>query len=99
MYTKVAITVYILVAIIGVAGAIGTEFMNPYAQSNIPIGMYKGKEILMRDITIVGNQNQFGEFGSNPEANKIFAIIFHSFNSRSLGMETVKTSVLFEGTK
>ncbi|XQP55745.1 MAG: potassium transporter TrkG [Mycoplasmoidaceae bacterium] len=99
LYTKVAITVYIIVAVIGLGGTFLTEFLDPKAYSSLAITSEQGKLILMKDLTIVGNQNQFGEFGKNPMLNKCFSIIFQTFNCRSLGMETVKTNVFADGTK
>ncbi|MCQ3915340.1 MAG: hypothetical protein MJ195_00925 [Mycoplasmoidaceae bacterium] len=99
LYTKVAISVYIIVAVLGLAGTFIAEFTNPLANSTLVVGSFEGRAILAKDLTIVGNQNQFGEFGANPMLNKCFAIIFQTFNCRSLGMETIKTNVFCEGTK
>lgn len=99
LYTKVAISVYIIVAVLGLAGTFACEFLNPRVNSELVIGSVGGRVVLMKDLTIVGNQNQFGEFGANPMANKCFSIIFQTFNCRSLGMETIKTNVFSEGTK
>lgn len=99
LYSKVAISVYIIVAILGLGGTFLAEFCNPQAKSELVVGSFDGRAVLLKDLTIVGNQNQFGEFGKNPMVNKCFAIIFQTFNCRSLGMETIKTNVFCEGTK
>ncbi len=99
LYSKVAISVYIMVAIAGLAGTLASEFLDPRTQSDMVVGSVAGHTILMKDLTIIGNQNQFGEFGKNPMVNKCFGIIFQTFNCRSLGMETIRTNVFSEGTK
>ncbi|MCQ3907799.1 MAG: hypothetical protein MJ219_03615 [Mycoplasmoidaceae bacterium] len=99
LYSKVAISVYAIVAVLGLGGTFACEFLNPQAQSNLVVGSVEGRIILLKDLTIIGNQNQFSEFGKNPMVNKCFAIIFQTFNCRSLGMETIKTNVFAAGTK
>ncbi|MBQ0045690.1 MAG: TrkH family potassium uptake protein [Mycoplasma sp.] len=99
LYSKVAISVYAIVAVFGLAGAFIAEFTNPQINSTLVVDSIHGRPILMKDLCIIGNQNQFGEFGKNPMLNKCFAIIFQTFNCRSLGMETIKTNVFCEGTK
>ena len=99
LYTKVAISVYAIVAAFGLMGTFLSEFFDPRVLSTASVGSVGGKSIELRDLTIIGNRNQFGEFGNNPMLNKCFAIIFQTFNSRSLGMETVKTNVFSEGSK
>lgn len=99
LYSKVAISVYIIVACLGLMGTFLSEFLDPRIHSNLVIDSIDGHNILLKDLTIVGNQNQFGEFGKTPMVNKCFAIIFQTFNCRSLGMETIKTNVFSEGSK
>lgn len=99
LYSKVAISVYAIVAVLGLAGTFLSEFFDPRVHSNLVIDSIGGHAILLKDLTVIGNQNQFGEFGKNPMVNKCFAIIFQTFNCRSLGMETIKTNVFSEGTK
>ena len=99
LYSKVAISVYIIVAALGLMGTFIAEFCDPRTTSDLVIGSVGGHTILLKDLTIVGNQNQFGEFGKNAMVNKCFSIIFQTFNCRSLGMETIKTNVFSEGTK
>lgn len=99
LYSKVAISVYVIVAVLGLAGTIACEFCNPRINSDLVVGHYSGRDILLKDLTIIGNRNQFGEFGKNTMLNKVFAIIFQTFNCRSLGMETIKTNTFAEGTK
>lgn len=99
LYSKVAISVYIIVAVLGLAGTFAAEFTDPRASSELIVGSVGGHYIMLKDITIVGNRNLFGEFGANPMVNKCFSIIFQTFNCRSLGMETIKTNVFSEGTK
>lgn len=91
LYTKVAVTVYIIVAVLGLAGAFAFEITNPIAHVD-PFSPLK-------ETTIWGNSNQNGEFGDHPIFNKCMCIIFHTFNCRSLGMETVSTKLVCEGSK
>ncbi|MCQ3908020.1 MAG: hypothetical protein MJ200_00140 [Mycoplasmoidaceae bacterium] len=99
LYSKVAISVYIIVAVLGLGGTFISEFCDPRVHSDALVSAVGGHEVLLKDLTIVGNQNQFGEFGKHPMVNKCFAIIFQTFNCRSLGMETIKTNVFSEGSK
>ena len=99
LYSKVAISVYAIVAVLGLGGTFACEFLNPDAKSNLEIGTYAGQVIYLKDLTIVGNRNLFGEFGNHSMVNKCFGIIFQTFNCRSLGMETIKTNVFAGGTK
>lgn len=99
LYSKVAISVYAIVAVLGLSGAFIAEFTNPQVNSDLLVTSMEGRAILMKDLCIIGNQNQFGEFGQHPMLNKCFAIVFQTFNSRSLGMETIKTNVFCEGSK
>ncbi|MCQ2957038.1 MAG: hypothetical protein MJ233_04365 [Mycoplasmoidaceae bacterium] len=99
LYSKVAISVYIIVALLGLAGTFTAEFTDPRIHSNLVVTSAGGQYVLLKDLTIVGNENKFGEFGKNVMLNKCFAIIFQTFNCRSLGMETIKTNVFCEGTK
>ncbi len=99
LYSKVAISVYVMVAVLGLAGTFAAEFTDPRASSELIVGSVGGHYIMLKDITIVGNRNLFGEFGANPMVNKCFGIIFQTFNCRSLGMETIKTNVFSEGSK
>lgn len=89
LYTKVALTVYAIVAVFGIAGGLVFEFTNPV--------QYMGEGL--RETCIVGNTNTNGEFGNHPIFNKIMCVIFHSFNCRSLGMESVRTHFIAEGSK
>jgi len=88
LYSKVAITVYIIVAVIGLAAMFGTEFSDPFS-----------KYPYYSELTIAGNSNSNGEFGKHPGLNKAMTIIFGSFNTRSLGMETIKTDYFCNKTK
>lgn len=92
LYTKVAVTVYIIVAVVGLAGAFAFEFTNPLSYQSTGTERYW-------ELTIAGNTNSFHEFGDHPLFNKCMCIIFHTFNCRSLGMETVATRLVCEGNK
>lgn len=102
LYSKVAITVYLIVAVLGVIGALLTEFFSNAINNdalidpNPPFGTYV---IPIKEITIIGNTNQLGEFGTNVMYNKVMTIIFGAFNCRSLGMETIKSDYFVDGTK
>jgi len=88
LYSKVAITVYWIVAVIGIAAMFGTEVCDPATRYSA-----------YNEFTIYGNTNSNGEFGKHPGLNKAMTVIFGSFNCRSLGMETVKTDYFANSTK
>jgi len=92
LYSKVAISVYFIVAAIGLASAFACEFTDPAVTG------------ALKEYTIVGNSSSNGEFGDQNKPgqvmfNKCFVIIFNVFNCRSLGMETIKTDYFVEGSK
>lgn len=91
LYSKVAVSVYIIVAVVTIAASFAFEFTDA--------SVYSSSKML----TIVGNSSVNGEFGvigrDNIMYNKCVTIIFNSFNCRSLGMETIKSDLFVEGTK
>ena len=106
LYSKVAISVYLIVAAFGVGASLITEFFGKAVHSDVnvlPTAIYGVDALPAKELTIIGNTNSHGEWGNGSASsvmyNKICTIIFGSFNCRSLGMETIKSDYFVDGTK
>ena len=98
LYSKIAIVVYVIVAIIGLLSSFCFEFTSPLINNTSPISDATNN-IIVKELTIVGNSNIHNEFGNLPIYNKCCSIIFNVFNARSLGMSTIGPSTFTEGSK
>ncbi len=98
LYSKIAIVVYLAVAVIGLLSTFCFEFASPLINNTFPISN-DIPNMIVKELTIIGNSNLHNEFGNAPMYNKCCCIIFNTFNARSLGMSTVSPSIFTEGSK
>ncbi|MDR0985345.1 MAG: hypothetical protein LBL60_00135 [Mycoplasmataceae bacterium] len=88
LFTKVALTGYIAVFIVGIASAYGFEYGYP---SNI---VNSGG---LKDIVHYACSNQ--EFGKNEQFNKAWCVLFNTVSTRSAGFATVNQTLFAPGTQ
>jgi hypothetical protein len=98
LYSKIAIVVYLIVAVIGLLSTFCFEFANPLINNTFPISN-DIPNMIVKEVTIIGNSNLHNEFGNALMYNKCCCIIFNTFNARSLGMSTISPSIFTEGSK
>lgn len=92
LFTKLALTGYLVVTIVGLAFAYGFEY--GYTDLISGTNAYGGGYF-----DVAHYQSVHGEFGKNEEFNKVWAIFFNTMSTRSAGFSTVNQTILSPGSQ